>query len=474
MLGFKRFLLLAFLLFLFNIKFTKSLGAEKLTLNDAITKVLAHNGELLGAKAKLLYGEGLISEAKAGFAPKTSVDIFAAPIFKTTGNALHSTSDWSQWGALTGVRATILQPIYTFGMISSYKKAAKYGAKTYEADYKKKKQELIYNTKQFYYGIMLAYDLVDIITEAKDKIKDTINEADGDDGKVARGKMKIEDLYALKTFYSMLMPKYDEALRTKKIAIKALKWVMMEDINIASHDEKKSSLSFGLLSKKADNKVVELEDNTLNPEDQKLKPLKYYTDLMIKNRPDAIRLKNGVLAKKALYNAQKSKKYPMLFALGTFYYTHTGIREDQTSTFANDPYNDLSGAFLIGLRLNLDWWTINAKAKQQEARYLELYNAQDTLNKGMKLELEKTYLECLDFKKAIKYGADAEKNAKKWLMNVFLGYGMGTVDTDKLTDALKAYFGAKLEFNMSIYKYNMSLAQMTKLVGVEVLDRLKY
>ena len=432
-------------LLLFNI-FT-----ETISLSDAISTVLKHNGEVLGAKEKINYANALLSEAKAGYLPKGNLDLFAAPIFKTTGNALNSQSDWSTWGALVGVRATILQPIYTFGMLSSYKKAAQYGQGVYSAEFDKKKQDIIYKTKQFYYGVMLANDLVSLLEEAKKKLKDAIDEADGENGKVARGKMKLEDFYALKTFYSMLLPKYDEAKRTQVLSKKALSWVMMKQ-----------------------NEDFSLEDDTINPEEVELKPLKYYTDLMLKHRPDLRRLNLGVLAKKELYNASKSKMYPMFFALGMFNYTHTGVREDQTSPFANDPYNDLSGAFLLGLRFNVDWGSLKAKAEQLRAQYQELASSQETLLRGMKLELGKAYLECLDAQKAIDYGEDAEKNAKKWLMNVFVGYGLGTVETDKFTDALKSYFAASLEFNMTIYKFNMALAQLTKLVGVEVVPRLKY
>lgn len=442
---------LKFLIFFSILLLKNNLLAEKITLSDAISKVLTHNGEVLGAKARIKYGEGLISQAKAGFAPKATLDLFAAPIFAETGNAVSSQKDYKKWGILTGIRLSVLQPIYTFGMISSYKKAAQYGAKAYEADFKLKKQELIYKTKQFYYGVMLANDLVEILTEAKEKIEETVEDADGDNGAVARGKMKLEDLYALKTFAAMLMPKYDEAIRTQKLAMKALKWVMMEN-----SDE------------------IKLEDNTISPEDIELKSLSEYKKLMLKHRPEVQKLNNGVLAKKELYEATNAGKYPMLFALGTFNFAHTGIRDDQNSAFAYDPYNDMSGAFIIGLRLNLDWWSINAKAKQKQAEYEELFRAQKTLTDGMKLQLEKAYLECLDYKKSIDYAYEAEKNAKKWLMNAFLGYSMGTAETDKLTDALKAYFGAKLEYNMSIYNYNMALAQMTKLVGVEVLSRLDY
>ena len=60
-------------------------------------------------------------------------------------------------------------------------------------------------------------------------------------------------------------------------------------------------------------------------------------------------------------------------------------------------------------------------------------------------------------------------------MNAALGYGIGTSDDVKdLIDSMKGYFEAKINYSMSIYNYNMALADLSKITGKEVIPSLQY
>jgi outer membrane protein TolC len=60
------------------------------------------------------------------------------------------------------------------------------------------------------------------------------------------------------------------------------------------------------------------------------------------------------------------------------------------------------------------------------------------------------------------------------MINAFMGYGMGFNEARDLTDSLKAYFEAQLNYNLAIYNYNMALADLTKFTGKEVVPSIKY
>ena len=423
----------------------------KVNLNTAIQRMIQFNGELAGERKDLDFAEGRMDQARAALFPKADLYILGAPIFKETGNALGTVKDYSKWGVFASAKLTIIQPIYTFGVISEYKKAAASGYEVETQKVRSKEAELIYRLKQFYYGVQLANDLFDIVKDGREKLEKAISKAEV---MLARNKIKREDLFALKAYYAQITTRYDEALRIRDIAKKALAWVMG-------------------LSVDSD---IELEDETIVPEELELKSQDDYVTQVYASRPELKMLTSGIEATYALWKGQSKQKRPAFFAMGygNIAFTPTNIRSPQHNAYLNDPFNDMSGVFLLGFKFNLDWWTINALSKQSKAEYEKLEAQKDTLTEGMVLQVERAYREAVDNKNAIGYTKEGETNANKWMINAFLGYGMGFNEARDLTDSLKAYFEAQLNYNMAIYNYNMALADLTKFTGKEVVPSIKY
>ncbi len=425
-------------------------GKVKITLNYAIRRTLNYNGELAGERKGIDLAQGRIDQARAALFPKTDVYIMGAPVFKHTGDALYSHSDWSKWGIFATVRGTVVQPIYTFGVVDEYKNAAKAGYEVEENKIRNKEEELIYRTKQFYYGLQLANDMVDLAGEAKDKMDSAIKKADE---LLNTGKIKREDLYALRTYYAQIRIKSDEALRGKYLAEKALVWVM------------------GL---PRDTQLV-LDEEYLYPQEQHLKNEDYYVSTAVDVSPELRMLSSGIEATKALWQGQSKQKRPAFFGLGFANLSYSNVNEVQHSVFANDPFNNLSGGVLFGFRFNLDWWTINAMSKQSKAEYEKLLFSKDTLTEGKILQVRKIYREACDYKKAVEYAKEGESDGSKWFMNAALGYGLGTSDkVNDLIDSMKGYFEAKIIYSLAIYNYNVALAELTKVIGKETVSALTY
>jgi outer membrane protein TolC len=334
-------------------------------------------------------------------------------------------------------------------MISSYKKAAEHGYEVETYRVRTKQEELIFRLKQFYYGYQLANDLLDIVQEAKEKLGSAVEQAEE---LLAKNKIKREDLYALKTHYSIIKTQHDEAERGKYLAAKALLWML----NYPS-DQK-----------------LDLEDEYLYPEEVNLKSESDYLVLTTDNRPELKMIYSGIEATKALWDAQRSQKRPIFFLGGFFDYSYSNVREKQQSAFAYDRFNNLSGGGALGIRFNLDWWTINAVSKQAKAEYEKILTAKDTLTEGMMLQVKKAFGEARDHKKAIEYTKEGEDYANKWFMNAMIGYGMGFNDSEKLIDSLRTYFDMKVKHCMSIYNYNIALAELSKVTGKEVVPAIKY
>lgn len=423
--------------------------AIKLNLNTAIERMIKHNGELASERKGLDFAEGRIDQANAAWFPKAELYLLAAPIFEEKGNALGTVKNYSKWGVFADVKMTVLQPLYTFGVISEYKKAAKSGYEVEIQKVKTKQAELVYRVKQFYYGAQLAKDLFDIVKDGREKMDSAIGKAED---MLKRNKIKREDLFSLKAYYAQILTRYDEASRVYDLAKKALAWT----IGLSVDSE------------------IELEDESIVPEEVDLKTQDEYVAETLASRPELKMLTSGIDATKSLWQGQAKQKRPIFFAMAYGNAAYTGVRSPQHNTYLNDPFNDLSGAILVGFKFNLDWWSINALSKQSKAEYEKLVEAKDTLTEGMLLQVEKAYREAVDHKNAITYTKEGETNANKWMINAFLGYGMGFNEARDLTDSLKAYFEAQLNYNLSIYNFNMALADLTRYMGKEAVPSIKY
>ena len=421
----------------------------KVNLSSAINRVMNYNGEVLAERKDIDFGQGVVDRARAGWYPKGNLYLLAAPIFQEKGNALQSVKDYGKWGVFTDAVLQVVQPLYTFGMLSSFRDAAQHGLEVETEKSRSKDFEVVYRLKQFYYGYQLANDLVDIAQEAKEKLDDAVKTAEK---LLEQDKIKREDLFTIKTYYAQMLSKYDDARRGKYLAQKALTW----------------TLGYGFDTK------VELEDEYLNPEDVTLKPEPDYIYSISESRPEFKMLSSGIEATRSLWQATAKQKRPMIFLMGNVNAAFTNVRDRQFSSFANDPYNGLSGALLFGIKFDLDWWSINAMSKQAKAEYEKLLTSKETLEQGMTLQVKKAYREAVDYKKEIDYTKDGEDNASKWIINAMMGYSMGLTQAKDLMDAMKNYFEAKINYCMAMYNYNMALADLTKNTGKEVVPSIKY
>lgn len=420
------------------------------SLNDAIKHMIQYNGELASERTNIDLAQGRIDQARAGIFPKTELLLLATPIFEERGDAISTVKNYSRWGAFTAVKATIIQPIYTFGVLDEYRNAA---SKGYEVDTQKlktKQAELVYRVKQLYYGLQLANDLCIVVVDAKNKMTEAIERAEE---MLVRQKVKREDVFALKAYYAQVLTKSDEAERARDLAKKALAWTIGLEVD-------------------AD---YELDYQDIAPEDVELKAENDYVTELTVSRPELKMLDAGIEATKSLWYAQSKQKRPAFFFMGYGNLAYSNVRDDQKSAYANDPFNDVGFGFLFGLKFNLDWWTINSLAKQRKAEHDRLAVARDHLNRGMILELKKAYREVKDYKKAVSYNEEGQKNASKWMMNTMMSYGMGfNNEVNGLIDSLKAYFESELNYNLSIYQYNMALAELSRVSGREILSSIKY
>src|SRR5262249_8619907 len=125
------------------------------------------------------------------------------------------------FGVFDRIDMTIIQPLYTFGKITSGKEAAAGGVKVDKARADQKASDIIMKTYEYYYGFLLARDLKILIVDVREKLgsaKQKVEQQLAEDSKY----VDELDLLKLKTFGGVVERYYNEADKSVDLAHHAL------------------------------------------------------------------------------------------------------------------------------------------------------------------------------------------------------------------------------------------------------------
>ena len=221
-----------------------------------------------------------------------------APVSDAEGNQIESNdrSDKIQGiGPFGSIDINLVQPLYTFGKLTSAKKAATHGIRVDESRVRQKATDVALQVKQFYHGISFANDGEELVDEI-----DTYLEGAR---KRTQKLLAVESEYAteldlnkLEAFNGIVEKFRNKAIKSKILAREALR-------------------TYIGLPRGTD---VAIADETLVPIDVDIEELEHYIDKSRSLRPEFDQLKEGLAAKQALVEVAAADYFPTVF-VGAFF-----------------------------------------------------------------------------------------------------------------------------------------------------------
>ncbi|MDH4129595.1 MAG: TolC family protein [Spirochaetota bacterium] len=423
---------------------------KEITLEDYIKLVLKSNPEIEAAKTDIQFMEGYLDEAEGAVYPRFTFLGLTGPTPEIKGDAHNSDINWNKWGPFFHGQIDMQLPLYTFGRIPHGREAAINGMNYANAKVNEVKGEIILRYKLIYYGHLLAYSVYkNIVLFAEEKLKTALEKAE-EEYDAGSGKVSKADLGRLKVGLA-------ELLKRKTEAEKYL-------------DLTKTTLARFIGYKNPDDFKIALKE--IEPENVEIKPLDYYVKRAFKNNPQWNQLNYGIKSRRSLVKLEESSKYPILFLAGRVSGSYSPVVQDQKTYFANDPFNDLSGAIAIGLLWQFNF-SISGRVKRADAEYKKLLKIKKFAQDGIYLLIKKTYLEIIEAKKNIEIYHNGYRAALSWFAFSFLAFESGTGGAKDAVEGLVAMLLNHYNYYENIFKFNIALAQMSQLVGEEITN-LKY
>lgn len=428
-----------------------------LDLPQAVKLAVMVSPEVKQFKASVAVAEAKKEQADAGRFPQFDLTSVLGPSPRARftedaeGRSSIATTAKITEPAIDGIfgRAefTLVQPLYTFGKLSSLREAAGQGVKVELAKTDEKISEIVLRTKKLYYDLLLAQEIKGLVADIEEQLEKTLEKVERQLAAGAPGVDEV-DRYKLRTFRGELKKGIAELERGMDVAREALKTL----VGLQPEQE------------------LELSDKVLRPVERPAVEVEKAVAEAKELRPEFTQIRAGLLATQALVEAARADFYPQLFVALNGDYARATNRSFMKNPFLIDVFNHNALAPLLGFKWHFDFGITSGKVAAAQAELLKLQHTKEFAEKGIPLQVIKAYRELQEAQEAIRATEEGYLNARRWLVAAVANFDLGIGEAKDVADALTAYGRLRADNFRAIYNFNLSLANLDHATGKDVLE----
>lgn len=331
-------------------------------------------------------------------------------------------------------------PLYTFGKISSVKKAAAGRVRVNEWDLEKQRQQIRMDVRRAYFGLMLSRDMQYLANEALQRLDKAIDTAAE---KVARGEPGADDAAVFRLEFSRdeLLSRVADAKKGEAFAFAALRFLTGVQTAFDIPDEPLSRPS-----------------TTIGPVVQYLTAARLF-------RPDVNMARAGVQARKAWLEFRRAEMFPNIGVGLNAAYSIAPSADPQRTAWIGDPFNRFGASFGFGVEWGLDLLPKHARVRQAESELEEARALERLALGGVGVEVENAYAAVVEAKTREESWDRAERRARRWVLTTQDAIDLGTKDEAFLLEPLRALVTARAFHAQALMDLNITLSELARVTG---------
>ncbi len=419
--------------------------AEVWTWEAFITHLEAHHPIMRAAREGLAQFEAKLNQADWLMFPAFNLQAAATITPEVKGDATRTIDTWDKIGYFAMVKLEMVQPIWTFGKISSLQRAAEYGVDVGKQAIEVARWELRTRAAEAWLGRLLGNQLDAILVDGKqwlDKAeKRMVRLRDEDSNEYdqlehLRLRTRVAEFYELQASNQQLMTQATQGLR--------------------------------LLLEKPWGEEVVLADKALEAYDYPLQSPEVYAAIARRLDPQTQIAQIGAKAQWALADAKAAELWPDIFFAGEVGYADAPLIDDQRSQFARDPFNARTLGGVIGMRWKLDvpqriFQTDEARARARRAE-AEAKVAMDL----QEFKVRQLTQDLTNKRELMRIYAESQKAAQGWLTATWDTYDAGFGSFRDVMDALVQFYQKKFGYLKLVFDHNLLTWRLSQAIGADV------
>jgi len=281
-------------------------------------------------------------------------------------------NDWEDWAVFTRAELNAVQPIYSWGAVSSAVKAAEEGAKAAEFRFDAVTAEAEFQLFELYYSYLLAIEIQRILDDANsqlEQVEETLQKMQEE----GNPDLKESDIFKLDIFKT--------EFQTQRVEVQqSLEFV-------------KRMWNYALQASKGVTYIP--EERFLDPLPYNIEEYTYYENNAIQSRSELRGVEAGIEALRNSVEATRAQQYPLLFLGITGSFAHTPNRPRQTNPFIINNSNYASAGVGFGIRQNLNFQSMRNRIERTEIEYNRVNDLHKAVTDGIILEVNETYREAV-------------------------------------------------------------------------------
>ncbi len=418
------------------------------SLQEALEVAIRNSPQVKEEQFGVMLRESQRKQADAARFAQFDLTVVGGPSPRARGNQIDS-PDSKTNAEITGVfgRAifSIIQPIYAFGKINNFRKAAKHGIAASQAAVQQKATDVAMLVYQAYYGYQLANALENLAAEIGGQLSSTLKKVQRQLEAEAPGVDNI-DVFKLQTFEGELNKQRNDIRQGKALAITALRTLMFLPATTA----------------------LEPEQTALKPDKRDVEPLETYLADARRLRPEFTQAREGVKAFEALVQAAKADYYPVFFVGVVGSLAEATNRDRFTNPFVFDSLKDDAAGPVVGFKWHYDLGVTAGKVDEAQAKLGQVQQKSVLAEQGIPFQVQQTYLEVGQHRDNIEATKGGYRNGRKWLVAALSNFDLGVGEGKDVADAAMAYAKLRASYFQSVYNYNLALAKLDHVAGRDV------
>ncbi len=419
---------------------------HSLTLRSAVELAMRQNPALRAAQLQVqraqLEVRRLSAETRTpdlrlsfrtGAVPQARGDIFSSP---DTANGLRG------WGPFYKVDVALVQPIYTFGKISSALQAARHGVAATESGRDRVADELSFEVTRSYLALVFAGRSIAVTRDLREAYEELLSKVDEELAK-PDSEVDYTDQLEVQTVRYAVEEAYRLSLDRQRVAKQRLVLLLGLDWDAGASAAEVTTPEFTLTDEHLSALVTAAERSNAT-----IRALRSAVDIL-----------------ESKVDLSKANLYPNVVLVGGFRYGLADNRTDQTNPFVLDNFNYRHVGAFIAVNWDLNFLKHRVEIQQRRTERDAAEERLDAAADRVTMEVQEAFAEARTHAALLEVAGESVESAETWLRVSWDNWDLGIADVGKLLDAYNAFFrlrGIEIEREFGL---NVALARLAMTFG---------